>query len=140
MRILFTMIFVFILTFLTLVISNSNINKVDVQLVSEIYLEPIYDNTYRTFKDVKYTIDKNDLTIPRFFKIELGYNHSKETIPSFILHDFLYKYPGFLTRKEVDDILYNSLINDSVSRVTSFRIYLLARLLGWRDFNGHDKA
>lgn len=54
---------------------------------------------------------------------------------SVILHDYFYRIGNLVSRKEADDILYYSLIEDGLSSFTAYQYWSGTRLFGWMAFN-----
>lgn len=95
-------------------------NAVKVQVVDEAFVKPI--EIPKEFK--------TDLaSIPRLAWTFVPPNYSPFIAPS-ILHDYLYTCHNGMSRKEVDTIYYNALLNNGVSQMTSSMFYYAVRLFG----------
>lgn len=87
-----------------------------------------YD-TYVIPKD----FDTDLASIPRWYWVLLSPAYSAIVEPS-ILHDYLYTCPNGMTRLEIDEIYYYSLIGNGVSHYTAYKMYLAVRMFGGKHF------
>ena len=54
---------------------------------------------------------------------------------SALLHDFLYTWPHKMSRKEVDQLFYNNMVEDGVSKWKAKVMYRAVRWFGGKHFN-----
>ena len=135
-----------IIAFLSYIIQ---INKINVHTDSIICIEPYKGYIYKTCKPIKYTIEGDILTIPELYKTDLAsiprifWNivspARSEFMSAAILHDFLYSCHDNLSRKEIDDIFFNLLIDNGVSKKEALFFYLGVRMFGGEFFQGRCK-
>lgn len=137
---------IILLASLIIWMSSLSIEKINVHTNDIICIEPLKDYTYKTCKPITYTIEDSDLTIPESYETDLAsiprlfWNISSparsEFMSAAILHDFLYSCHDSLTRKEVDDVFYNLLVDNGVGKTEALVFYMAVRLFGGSHFNG----
>lgn len=76
-------------------------------------------------------------SIPRIFWLVDAPNDAN-TIAGAVIHDYLYSDPHGLSRKEIDDIFYDALILEGVSKFTAFKYWLGVRLFGRSHFSSYE--
>lgn len=125
------------------------ITKVDVHLKSIICLEPYHGYTYKTCEPIVYSIEGTRLLLPKFYITDLASIPKifwsivsparSEFMSAAILHDFLYGCHDDLSRKEIDSIFYNLLIDNGVSKSEALFFYLAVRMFGGNHFEEECK-
>lgn len=124
-------------------------------LLTSCYLEPQFHNvkihndgciypetryTYKTGNKISFQVDgelfvipanfETDLaSIPRWYWSILAPQYSAFMTPS-IIHDYFYRCSNAETRNFADEVLYYSLINNGVSKITAYEFYIAVRLFG----------
>lgn len=126
------------------------INYISIRQNTPACIFPYKSYTYKTCAPISYKIDEEILVIPSNYKTDLAsiprvfwsfiLPMKSELMSAAILHDFLYEHPHGITRKDADDIFFNLLISNGVSKKEAVVIYLLVRAFGWRYFNGPREA
>lgn len=54
-----------------------------------------------------------------------------------VVHDYLYKFPGSLSRGDVDSVFNEALALSKVSRLTRWTLYSAVRAGGWRPWRSY---
>lgn len=113
-------------------------------------IRPLKAYRYLTCSPLRAIIDKKEITIPEAFNTDLASiprifwflispAYSEFIAPS-ILHDYLYRFPNGYTRKNADDIFYDSLVGNGVSVITAYVMFLGVRMFGHRSFSHQSIA
>jgi len=108
-------------------------------------LRPVKDSkgTYTLVEDMETaygTIPKDFPTdgasIPRLLWSIVDHPFAVKNIRASTIHDWMYdhNYPTKYTRKSADNIFYNTLREDGVSKLKAGTMYLGVRLFGWMFF------
>ncbi len=117
----------------------------DVQFQDVACIKPHKGYHYMTCNPIGVTVDGDPLNIPKDFDTDLASiprwlwtilapSRSDFIAPS-ILHDYLYTCHNGYERQEIDEIFYDSLIDNGVSRIRAYEMYLAVRFFGESHFN-----
>lgn len=103
-------------------------------------IKPHQGYHYMTCSPITVTINDKEVNIPPNFDTDLASiprwlwaiiapSRSDFIAPS-ILHDYLYACPNGYKRQEADEIFYNALIDNGVSKLGAYEMYLAVRIFG----------
>lgn len=115
-----------------------------------ICIKPHKGYHYKTCHNITVTIDHFILIIPKNYDTDLAsiprwlWNiispaRSDFIAPS-ILHDYLYACNYGYKRSEVDEIFYQALVSNGVSKFTAFEMYAAVRIFGNSHFNKNENC
>ncbi len=107
---------------------------------------PLDHYTYAIDRKIVVNIDGKNIVVPEGFKTDLASiprilwsvfppQYSKYVYPA-IVHDFMYETGLTKTRKEADDIFYNLLVNNKVTKPVAFIMWVSVRLFGGLHYHG----
>jgi hypothetical protein len=83
------------------------------------------------------SFDTDLASIPKWLWPFVAPSHSAFISPS-ILHDYLYTCHNGYTRKEIDYIFYEALVDNGVSGFAAFEMYLAVRMFGSKHYHNND--
>lgn len=120
-------------------------NSIHTEFSSSCCIKPYYDYHYQTCKQIKFTVNDREFTIPANFETDLASipkvawsimapTHSS-LIRAAIVHDWFYRKTCDFTRQETDLIFYHILRNDGVSVIRASIMYYAVRWFGWNYYN-----
>lgn len=98
---------------------------------------PIYVTIGHFLVVVPADFDTDLASIPKWLWTIVAPSHSAFISPS-ILHDYLYTCHNGFSRKEIDYIFYQALIENEVSKRHAFEIYAAVRLFGSKHYHEND--
>jgi hypothetical protein len=100
---------------------------------------------YTTEDDLLISVDNEVIDVPKGFSTDLATiprplwsivsPSRSELIEASILHDYLYSCPGSSSRLEIDEIYYNLLIEEGLSKYIATKFFIAVRLFGSSHFN-----
>lgn len=116
-----------------------------IKFLSQICIVPFKDYDYKTYEEIRVTIDDKEYVIPKGFETDLASiprllwpifaPHYAGFVAPAILHDYLYSLNGAISRRFADEVLYSALIAENVTKFTAYKFYLGVRLFGSDHFN-----
>ena len=132
---------------LSLLIISVPVHEID--FINETCIKPYKNYDYHTCDDMHVLIDGDYYVIPKGFKTDLASiprvlwsiiapQYTNYVAPA-ILHDYLYSCGNIGSRKWADEILYNALISEDVSKSTSLKFYFSVRIFGANHFDEHNE-
>lgn len=134
----------FIILFFAISITLNDIKQYEVDVMSKGALLPYQKYDYMTTEDSFYNIDRKPEVIPAYFRTDFASiprflwfvdaPYRAEFVYPAIWHDYHYACPGKRTRKEIDDIFYNLLLNEQSSPWSAIKMYIAVRLFGSSHF------
>ena len=120
----------------------------NVQISNDPCLIPLENHRFILCDDLFVRVNTNTYRVPRGFKTDLAstprllwplYSPTRyETIAPAVVHDYFYSCNNGLTRLQVDDIFYQSLLFKGASRVTALKYYYGVRMFGGQFYNHDD--
>ena len=122
----------------------NQITPYQVDVESKGSLLPYQNYNYMTTEETFYRINTTPDIIPSYFRTDfasipqwlwfIDAPYKAEYVYPSIWHDYRYSCPGKLTRKEIDDIFYNLLLNEQASPWAAIKMYIAVRLFGKSHF------
>ena len=119
-----------------------------VAILTNTSIYPLSGYTYKTESELCFLVNKQILSVPAKFETDLASiprwywsiisPARSDLIESAIIHDYLYQCHTSFTRKEADDILYASLLNEGVDRFIAGKMYFAVRVFGSSHFKDLD--
>lgn len=104
----------------------------------EKYSFQICDTFFLIVDDTVYAIPPDFITdfasIPRPLWF-LYAPHESEIIAASVAHDYLYTQSAHVERKYADDVFYNMLVKNGVSRGRAWLFWVGVRMFGWNSFH-----
>lgn len=108
-------------------------------------IQPYEEYTFKTCQVSIMRVDNDNVIIPKHFITDLASiprvlwpilaPSRSNIIEPAILHDYLYRCPNALTRREVDEIFYYALAKNGNSFVQSYVMFAAVRLFGANFFH-----
>lgn len=125
-------------------VSNPNGKPWELDYKTDACLIPMKSGEFYVCDNLEYKVGDKDILIPMLFKTDLAsiprlfwafYSpFDFQYISPAILHDYLYSCPNDLSRKDVDDIFYYSLIHSGSDKFTASLFWLTVRVFGSNRF------
>ncbi len=108
--------------------------EIKVTILADAAFTPGSNDYYKTTSKLVVQIDTEVIEVPIGYLFKIP-RFRPSTIEAEILHDYLYNCPGATTRKDADDIFYNAMVGEDVSRYIATKLYIYARLFQHKQFN-----
>jgi len=149
MRILRYGLALIIATYFLLACMVASVPHHQIIFLNEACIKPYKSYDYHTCDDMRVDIDGDYYVVPKGFKTDLASvprilwsivapQYTGFVAPA-ILHDYLYSCGNLGGRKWADEVLYNALLKEGVSKFTAARFYGAVRLFGGDHFEAHNK-
>lgn len=123
--------------------------KHDVKILSQVCLNPYEGYQFQLCDDLLFEVDKERDVVPKDFVTDLAsiprilwpiWSPNKaNTISAAVIHDYMYLMPNGRSRKDVDDIFYQILVNNGLDTTVATKYWLAVRLFGSKYFDPKDK-
>lgn len=112
----------------------------DVEVLKKSCIWPQKGYMYSTAGEIHFRVDGELFVVPREFNTDLASiprwywpvlspRYSSFVIPS-IIHDYFYQCVDSKSRKFADEILYDALLSEGVSKYTATKFYWAVRMFG----------
>jgi len=116
----------------------------------EACIKPFKHYIYHTCEAMHVLIDGGQYVVPKDFKTNLASiprplwsifapQYTAFVAPA-ILHDYLYTCGNLGSREWSDEVLYSSLVESGVTRLTAMKFFVVVRLFGASHYEEHENT